>query len=235
LYNVYAWMPDVAWEWHVLDAAADGLEGLDQDIDWPGQFNTRRQWLQFDEHKAFDPALGGRWLKVGPGPQADIAADLGSAFHLNPVYGQPYLFVQYQPYYEGLIAFDAIRIVQRDEGPLRGDYNGNGIIDAADYVLWRKTKDQSVEANPEDRNKSDNTLDKTFPLLLADGNSNGTVEDRDYDLWKRYFGNTDIPGSGLGSAAVPEPATLSLLLAAGLARFFLRSRSPGRPVHSLAR
>jgi len=218
LYNVYAWMPEVPWEWHVLDAAGDGLEGLDQDIDWPGQFNTRRQWMKFDEHAAFDPVLGGRWLKLGPGPQADFNADGGSAFHLNPVYGRPYVFIQYQPFYEGLIAFDAIRIVQIDEGPLRGDYNGNGVVDAADWVLWRKQKGLSVETNEADREMSDNTLDKQFPLLAADGNSSGTVTDRDNELWRRYFGRTSIMGAGQG-AAVPEPTACSLLVLAALIYF----------------
>jgi hypothetical protein len=231
LYNVYAWVPSVPWEWHVLDAAADGLESLDQDIDWAGQFNTRRQWLEFDEHDPFDPVLGGRWLKLGPGPQADFNADGGAAFHLNPVYGRPYFFIQYQPFYEGLIAFDAIRIVQIPEGPLRGDYNRNGAVDAADWVIWRTTKGVSVEANVADRNMPDNTFDKTFPLPAADGNSTGTVDDADNELWRLYFGRTEIAGAGQAAAA-PEPATLALLGMAGWAWSFVCFRPARKRVRS---
>jgi hypothetical protein len=64
---------------------------------------------------------------------------------------------------------------------LLGDYNHNGIVDAADYVVWRKT----------------------------DGTPAG------YTTWRSHFGQP--PGSGSGaagsaSAAVPEPATLVLLM-----------------------
>ena len=81
-----------------------------------------------------------------------------------------------------------------------GDYNGNGTVDAADYVLWRKTLDQSVTAGSG-----------------ADGNANGTVDAPDYDFWRAHFGNT-VPGLAAGTAAVPEPGAivLALLAVAGL-------------------
>jgi hypothetical protein len=63
-----------------------------------------------------------------------------------------------------------------------GDYNANGIVDAADYVLWRK--DPSAHG----------------------GDPAG------YNAWRAHFGNTS--GSGLGTAAVPEPAAFALCVAA---------------------
>jgi hypothetical protein len=79
-----------------------------------------------------------------------------------------------------------------------GDYNGNGVVDAADYVVWRDSLDQMV----------------TPAGSGADGNANGTIDDADYDFWRARFGNT-APGSasGLGLAAVPEPAALFIALA----------------------
>jgi hypothetical protein len=116
LYNVYAWMPDVEWQWHVVEAAGDGTENFDQDIEWAGQFGTDKQWLMADPgdpfNPQFDPVLGGRWLKLGPGPQSDPNADGGQAFHLNPSRGNPYLYLGYQDFYTGRIPFDALRIVQ---------------------------------------------------------------------------------------------------------------------------
>ena len=78
-----------------------------------------------------------------------------------------------------------------------GDYNGNGVVDAADYVLWRKSLGQSGAG------------------LAADGNGNGVVDAPDYDFWRARFGNVVAPGAGVGeiAAAVPEPATAMLLLA----------------------
>jgi hypothetical protein len=73
-----------------------------------------------------------------------------------------------------------------------GDYNGNGIVDAADYVDWRQTLYQS--ASPAGSG--------------ADGNQSGTIDADDHTYWKARFGN---PASGFGAtAAIPEPATLVL-------------------------
>jgi T5SS/PEP-CTERM-associated repeat protein len=87
---------------------------------------------------------------------------------------------------------------------LAGDYNGNGTVDSADYVVWRKTFDQTGEN------------------LAADGNSNGRVDAADYEFWRSRLGNP--PGSGAAIAtAVPEPATITLLFA-GLALVGYRGR-----------
>jgi hypothetical protein len=77
-----------------------------------------------------------------------------------------------------------------------GDYNGNGEVDAADYVLWRKTLNQP--ASPAGSG--------------ADGDADGTIDAGDYDFWAARFGNS-VPGAGAGAvnAAVPEPATAALL------------------------
>ena len=73
-----------------------------------------------------------------------------------------------------------------------GDYNGNGVVDGADYVLWRK-------GGP----------------LQNEVNSPGSVDASDYDAWRARFGNTAGSGSGsLGAGAVPEPSTSLLALLA---------------------
>ncbi len=75
-----------------------------------------------------------------------------------------------------------------------GDYNGNGVVDMADYVLWRN-------GGP----------------LQNEVNSIGTVDSSDYDAWRTRFGNTSGSGSGLSAgSAVPEPATLALVVLGGL-------------------
>jgi hypothetical protein len=70
-----------------------------------------------------------------------------------------------------------------------GDYNGNGVVDMADYVLWRK-------GGP----------------LQNEVNTVGTVDASDYTAWRSRFGNTSGSGSGLGAAQVPEPRWLSLAM-----------------------
>jgi hypothetical protein len=87
---------------------------------------------------------------------------------------------------------------------LAGDFNRNGVVDGADYVVWRKTSGQQV------------------PLGTgADGNGDGSVDITDYQLWRTHFGST-ATASGAGAsdgAAVPEPSTLQLFVVAGLAFF----------------
>ncbi len=69
-----------------------------------------------------------------------------------------------------------------------GDYNGNGTVDAADYVLWRN-------GGP----------------LQNEVDAPGTVNAADYAAWRARFGNSGS-GSGLGGgASVPEPASCSLV------------------------
>lgn len=78
---------------------------------------------------------------------------------------------------------------------LDGDYNGDGSVDAADYVVWRKTLGSTTE-------------------LAADGNGSLVIDQGDYIHWRNNFGGT-LPGSGAGGA-VPEPETM-LLVIVGLA------------------
>ena len=82
-----------------------------------------------------------------------------------------------------------------------GDYNGDGEVDAADYVVWRDMLGQHVPNG-----------------TGADGNSDGEVTEADYNLWMEHFGETMGGESALAMssfAAVPEPASL-LLAASGL-------------------
>lgn len=79
-----------------------------------------------------------------------------------------------------------------------GDYNNNGVVDAADYVLWRN-------GGP----------------LQNEVDAPGTVNAADYTAWKARYGNTSGSGSAVNGAAVPEAGTmqLTLLLMAGMVLF----------------
>ena len=93
--------------------------------------------------------------------------------------------------------------------PTTGDYNQNGVVDAADYIVWRETLTQA--ADPAGSG--------------ADGNANGTIEVGDYTFWRERFGDIVPLGAGAGaagfvsaSAAVPEP-TVIMLVVIGLLSF----------------
>jgi hypothetical protein len=83
---------------------------------------------------------------------------------------------------------------------LPGDYNDDGVVDAADYVIWRKM----LGTNDDLSGNGDETEA-----------SAGVVDQADLDYWKEHFGDT--PGAGTGGAtAVPEPVSWVWLAIAGL-------------------
>jgi hypothetical protein len=94
---------------------------------------------------------------------------------------------------------DFMEIRLQDVG-LDGDFNEDGKVDAADYVVWRKNG--------------------TGPLPNDAGAA--TSADR-FNVWTANFGAMS-PGGGSGASAVPEPATW--LLATVVAAFvgFIRRR-----------
>ena len=87
---------------------------------------------------------------------------------------------------------------------LAGDFNVDGVVDSADYVLWRANIGQPAGTLPNDT-------------------TGAVVGDDQYNLWRANFGNQLASGSGskVSSAAVPEPSSLGLL-AFGLAIFAAR-------------
>jgi hypothetical protein len=82
---------------------------------------------------------------------------------------------------------------------LAGDYNGDGIVNAGDYVTWRRAM-------------------ATGGTLLNETASPGVVDQADYEAWRANFGATNSPGSGSSATfgAVPEPTTSTLLALACL-------------------
>jgi hypothetical protein len=56
---------------------------------------------------------------------------------------------------------------------LVGDFNLDGTVDAADEIIWKKTRGSTSN-------------------LQADGNHDGRVDQADYDLWRAHFGETAL-------------------------------------------
>jgi hypothetical protein len=98
---------------------------------------------------------------------------------------------------------------------LTGDYNGNGIVDSADYTVWRNTLGQSVPFGSG-----------------ADGDGDGEVTRGDYIVWNSNFGQTRSNGSSalssVSSIQVPEPASPVLFVTALAGVCCLRRRMAAR-------
>jgi hypothetical protein len=113
------------------------------------------------------------------------------------------LFIQFvgMTGHEGYL--NDMKIVAQAAPSLTGDYNNNGKVDAADYVVWR------------------NNVGST--TVLPNDPAGGTIGNTQYNNWRSHFGQSSGAGSGLGSAAVPEPALISLV-AIGLCGLVARLR-----------
>jgi hypothetical protein len=90
---------------------------------------------------------------------------------------------------------------------VNGDYNNNGVVDAGDYVLWRRYVGQ---------NKA-----------LPNRTTTGLVTNTDYAVWRANFGKS-ASGSGSGdllaNGDVPEPASGLLALMLAMCVYFYRSQ-----------
>lgn len=99
-----------------------------------------------------------------------------------------------------LVESDEHNVVLSVVPALAGDYNANGTVDSADYVMWRETRNQAGFG------------------LVADGNHDGAVDDADLGVWRANFGATVAAAGGTldTTAAVPEPCAAVLLLIAAV-------------------
>lgn len=101
---------------------------------------------------------------------------------------------------------------------IRGDFNRDGRVDAADYTVWRDTLGSEVTSG-----------------TGADGNVDGVVSALDYDVWKSHLGDVALTGFGEQtplfetSASVPEPTALYLAsIVAAMASVFHGGRMSRR-------
>ena len=91
--------------------------------------------------------------------------------------------------------------------PVPGDFNRDGIVNTADYSVWRDSMGQSGAG------------------LAADANADGHVDDGDYGIWRANFGKSSATATA--SVLVPEPGSILLcvLAACGAVAARLRGRS----------
>jgi fibronectin-binding autotransporter adhesin len=89
---------------------------------------------------------------------------------------------------------------------LPGDYNEDGTVGAADYIVWRKNVGAPTINN-------------------RDPNGIGVIGQADYNFWRLHFGETSASGAApisSASGAVPEPTSQRMLTLAILAIFSRR-------------
>ncbi len=109
--------------------------------------------------------------------------------------------------FEPLTNANTVEIALTPVVGLPGDYNGDGVVDAADYVVWR------------------DNLGTSFALPNRDPSSTGDVSQVDYDIWKLRFGAT-LSTAQTSTSAVPEPRTMLLAALAMLSELSAKRRTP---------
>jgi hypothetical protein len=168
--------------------------------------NGQTAWPGMD-YALFSLAPGSPYLMMTGGSPADIYVTNFSGMNqlylpffmlgMGPEDNVDALDVEYVAP-DGMIEMPLDQVV----GPiLPGDYNGNGIVDAADYTVWRDHLGSvGMPGIPGDGDDGSMT-----------GNPDGIVDILDFLYWKFNYGTIGYGcGSGSVAAAVPEPASLAL-------------------------
>ncbi|QDV75397.1 DUF7453 family protein [Botrimarina mediterranea] len=93
-------------------------------------------------------------------------------------------------FWANLDSFDGVFVSSRVAAAgLAGDYNNDGVVNAADYTVWRDNVGAPAGT-------------------LANDAAGGVVGPAQYDVWRDNYGMM-VPAS----AVVPEPATMAILMA----------------------
>jgi hypothetical protein len=145
---------------------------------------------------------GGGFFRVSAS-RATGFEDVARAWNTNPALRPGYVKTQLGNTFEQYAGMFTL-------APLvPGDYNDDGKVDAADYVVWRKHEG-------------------TMTTLPNDPHG-GTIGALQFDTWRANFGAMAGSGSGSQGATVPEPSAF-LLVVTVLAVFYSSTRF--RPVTS---
>jgi hypothetical protein len=139
------------------------------------------------------------WQTAYGGPGALGANIVGTNAVLYLILDEIYLDIQFTNWGVGTSSGGAFAYMRAEPPTLEptGDYNGNHIVDATDYTIWRDTLGSMTDL----RANGDDT-----------GLSAGVIDNADYDYWKARFGDM-VPGSASASL-VPEPASVVLVAVA---------------------
>lgn len=154
------------------------LDGAVVDVDLMSGFTpTVGSTFNLIKATSFGSTGSGTTENVGTGTGYTLAAEDAGRFSLAIV---------------SALGGQVLRATYLGAPVLAGDYNNNGTVDAADYVVWRNNAGTS---NP-----------------LPNDPLGGTIGASQYNQWRSHFGQTAGSGAALGAGAVPEPGALVLAI-----------------------
>jgi hypothetical protein len=137
------------------------------------------------------PLDGGQPITLEDGTVGPLMAQISNAAYAPTIAGD--LLFYLKGYGDGQAGFYVVDLPS--SAMLAGDYNGDGNVDAADYVVWRRHV--GAEAG-----------------TLSNDVDGGVIGAAQYETWRENFGRT-APGAGAAgrhdALAVPEPTSAVLL------------------------
>jgi prepilin-type N-terminal cleavage/methylation domain-containing protein/prepilin-type processing-associated H-X9-DG protein len=113
-------------------------------------------------------------------------------------------------FFSGVPATLAIDYELEDSAAFPGDYNGDGVADGADFLVWQLAMGANVDP----------------PGSGADGDRDGAVTASDLTVWRGGFGKPRTP-QAVAAKGVPEPAAM-VLVAGAAALITVSARRPAR-------
>lgn len=177
-----------------------------------GSFNLIRVVVGFDgTYTTADPRLAALANNGGPtlthAPLSNSPAiDLGDPTAMAGEGSVPQFDQRGAPYSrvsDGRIDIGAFEREAAVGPALLGDYNGDHTVDAADYLIWRKTFGAIVEM-----------------FEGADGSGNGMIDETDYGVWRLHFGEILAEAASITPPVVTipsEPESIAQFAAVGAA------------------
>jgi hypothetical protein len=170
------WNPAGQWAFELVDALA-ALYELDHGNAWADSVHRGLTYLH-DVKADVNGHYGLRWGPADDPPQS------------NPM-------TSWRLIDQASVARAYLSLSQIHKG-LPGDYNEDGVVDTADYTVWRDNFGKSV-------------------VRMPNAFGAGAIGAEQYELWRQSFGNSIQSGLGQ-AAAVPEPSTSVLILIIAISR-----------------
>jgi pectate lyase len=150
-----------------------------------------------------DATLGGRLEVVLLGDYTPVPGDNWQILSAESLNGQ---FASISPGYHIRHDGNALRLYFGAPPPeLAGDYNNDGTVDAADYVVWRQALVSGAE-------------------LPNETESPGIIDHSDYAAWRANFGAARPSAAGTAGETVPEPSAVAMFLLLIGQQLFRRGR-----------
>jgi hypothetical protein len=184
-------------DYYTITSAAGALDPVgwnslaDQNIDAVGA-GEGQSWDEADQSDEF--SLAELFLLGASDVSSTSPLALGRAFDVS-VFGPGVngdLQFQYARQGDGGLTTGMVTYVTPP--PVVGDYNHNGTVDAADYVVWLNTFGSNIAD--------------------ADGDGDGIVDQDDYTVWRSAFGNSAGAAATVQTSSVPEANSVLVLMTA---------------------